>query len=416
MRASKWIAAGAALALMTAFGAAHGQQADPVWLNNYEDARVQAAREHKPLLVLFRCARRVACPEIDAELQHPTDPALAAVLRRYVPVRLSDIRNVDLSRFRFDYDLNFAVLVMNAEGYTYSRFGTRDAEHPKERMSAAGLRQALDEVLADYTKHPAARPAETRPVRLTDYASYRATSLSKMACAHCHYANNYGYYEAIAKDTFDKRALYQYPLPENIGVTLDVRRNNVVQAVLNGSAAQKAGVKLGDTITRAGNSAVHSAADLQFALNYVPEPGRIRLELQRDGKALEPVTLSLPAGWRETDISWRVGQGSVPPIFGFWEQPLTDVEKRDAGVPEDRLALRVTSLFVGEKWAPARGPVQVGDVILGMDGRPLPHMTARQFHTYYRLHHSPGETVTLRVIRSGQRIDLRLQCVDLRVE
>ena len=415
MRMRGWMIAGAVFALAAVYQPARGQQAAPAWLDNYEAARAQAAREHKPLLVLFRCARRVACPEIDAELQHPTDPALAAVLRRYVPVRLSDIRNIDLNRFRFDYDLNFALLVMNPEGYTYSRFGTRDAEHPKERMSAAGLRRALEEALTDYAKRPAARPAEARPVRLTDYASYRATSLSKLPCAHCHYANNYGYYEAIAKGTLNKRALYQYPLPENIGVTLEVDRNNVVQSVVADSPAQKAGVKLGDTITRMGETPVHSAADLQFALNELPEPGRVRVTLQREGKSL-PVTLSLPAGWRETDISWRAGQGSVPPIFGFWEQPLTPEPKREAGVPEDRLGLRVTSLFVGEKWAPARGPVQVGDVILGMDGKSLPQMTARQFHTYYRLHHSPGETVTLQVIRSGQRMDLQLQCVDLRVE
>jgi S1-C subfamily serine protease len=140
------------------------------------------------------------------------------------------------------------------------------------------------------------------------------------------------------------------------------------------------------------------------------------LTVQREGKQLPPLSLTLPAGWRETDISWRAGQGSVPPILGFWEQPLTPEERQQSGLPADGLALRVTSLFVGEKWAGARGPVQVGDVLLGMDGKSLPRMSARQFHTYYRLHHAPGDHVTLQALRNGQRLELTLTAVDVRVE
>ncbi len=389
--------------------------AQRLWENDYGTARERARAEGKPLLVLFRCARRVSCPEVADELERPADAELAALLSRYVPVRLYDIRGVDLSRFQFDYDLDFAVLLMNAEGYTYSRFGTRDAEHPRERMSVPGLKRALREVLAEFARGPH-HPSKTRaPVYLTDFRSYTGTSLARQTCAHCHYATNYGYFEALARGTFNRRMLYRYPLPENVGLTLEVDRNNVVQAVRGDSPAGRAGVRAGDVLQSAERVPVHTAADLQFALQELPEPAVLRLALIR-GQRRRALLLKLPAGWRETDISWRAGQASVPPVFGFWEEPLPAEDRRALGLSPGRLALRVVVLFQGEKWARARGDVRPGDVLLGMDGRDLPNLSPRQFHTYYRLHHRPGETVELTVLRGGERRTLTLECVDARVE
>ena len=61
---------------------------------------------------------------------------------------------------------------------------------------------------------------------------------------------------------FRKSMLFQYPLPENIGITLDVDRNNVVKAVLAGSPAEKAGLRVGDAVLAVAGGKPSSLADL----------------------------------------------------------------------------------------------------------------------------------------------------------
>ena len=91
---------------------------------------------------------------------------------------------------------------------------------------------------------------------------------------------------------------------------------------------------------------------------------------------------TLPSGWRTYDISARPSQGAIPPIFGFWEEP----------VPGSKtLALKVNFVFPGEKWAPSLGGLKLGDVIVAVDGKTLPQMTPRQFHTWLRLNKDVGQ-------------------------
>ena len=69
----------------------------------------------------------------------PEDSELASLLAQFVPVRITDFKPVDMNLFRFDYDQTFAVLMMSPDGYTYSRFGSLDANSRVDRMSIAAL-------------------------------------------------------------------------------------------------------------------------------------------------------------------------------------------------------------------------------------------------------------------------------------
>lgn len=348
----------------------------------------------------------------------PDDSELAQLLsRRFIPVRLTSLKGIDLNTFRFDYDLTFVALIMEPEGMkTLARWGTRDGDSATDRLSIAGLKQVMRRTLTDPVPQPPPPPLgeKGKPFTAADYPAFAARKMAKEPCYHCHYANDARFVQARKDGTFTKAMLFQYPLPENIGITLDVDRNNIIRAVRPGSPAAAAGVRSGDVIAKANDIIVHSSADLQYALNTVPEPGRVTLSLVRGGKQLKsPVTLTLPGGWRRTDISWRPSQGEVPPIIGIWEEPLTEEAKQQRGIGAGKMALRVSFLFPGEKWVKTRGDLKMGDVIVGINGKELPTMTPRQFHTHIRLNFNVGDTVTLNVLRGGERKDIAVPCLDV---
>lgn len=347
---------------------------------------------------------------------HPQDPELTQLLGRYIPVRITNFKNVDMNQFRFDYDLTFAVLMMSPDGTVQARYGTQDWTKSTSRMSIPGLKNAMSAVLAAYHPKSGTAPASQPRRTLQDIPAFSKSKQASAACAHCHFANNYRFADLMAKGEFRKSMLFQYPLPENIGVALELDRNNVVRSVLPDSPAQKAGVQPGDVITRAESTPVFSSADLQFALDPLPEPGQVKLELTRAGKKLAPLTLQLPAGWRRTDISWRPSMDGVPPQIGFWGEPLNAAQKKAVGVAPDRLALRASFLFPGAQWAKTRGDLKQNDVIVGLDGKELPEMNTRQFHAHVRLTYSVGDAITLNVLRAGKPLEIRVTGMDVREE
>jgi serine protease Do len=325
---------------------------------------------------------------------------------------------VDLNTFRFDYDLTLVGLLMDGRDNTIlARWGARDAESAVVRLSLPGLKQLLRTTRQTYTdRKPGALPT-TSPVTLPDkYPLFAKTKRAGDACYHCHYVHDARIAEERANKTFRKASLFQYPYPENIGISLNPDKGNVVRSVAPGSAAEKAGVKAEDTIVQAGSTPVYSTADLQWALNPIPEPGTVQLRLRRAGKLLEPITLQLPQGWRKTDISWRPSQGTVPPILGIWEEPLNAERKAKSGIPADRMALRVSFLFPGEKWVASRGDLKLNDIIVAIGGKELPTMTPRQFHTHIRLNYEVGDTIPLTILRDGKRTELRIPAIDIGLE
>jgi len=320
--------------------------------------------------------------------------------------------------FRFDYDQTFAVLLMDANGTTYSRFGSNDHKSDASRMSIAGLKRAMRGALAMHRGgwkpiSPINQPPRHKePFTLSDIPAYANSKAAGQACARCHYASNYRFAQLRDEAKFFKEMLFQYPFPENIGVTLDVDANNFVKTVLAASPAQKAGVRPGDLIVQANDAAVLTSADLQAVLQDIPDPGEVSLVVERQGKQQPAMRLELPRDWRKSDISWRPSQEGIPPSLGLWAETLNVSQKEQRGLAVDKLALRVSFFFLGPQWAQSRGALKMGDIILDADNEQLPAMNTRQFHAYFRLNFNVGDRVTLTVLRGGQKMEIKVPCVD----
>ena len=355
------------------------------WQADLDAAFVEARAQKKLLFVLFRCQRE----KRDAAILQPTDPKLIALLtEHYLPVRVISLKGLDLNRFRFDYDQQLMGLVLTPDGVTLARWGGDD-------VSVASLVTLLEQVRT--VVWPKAASASAPQTLRQKFPAFAQSKRADEPCYHCHYVHDAEIEQQRKAGTFQKLSLFRYPPPSVLGLTLD--DGNRIASVRPGSVAAKVGLRVGERLTMLNAQPIYTAADVAFALDALPaRVNRVVL----NGK---PITL--PSGWRTYDISARPSQGAIPPIFGFWEEP----------VPGSKtLALKVNFVFPGEKWAASLGGLKLGDVIVAVDGKTLPQMTPRQFHTWLRLNKEVGQKVRLTVLRGGKRLILTLPCLDLRLD
>jgi hypothetical protein len=319
-----------------------------------------------------------------------------------VRVRLLRIEGVDLSLFDFDWDLTWAAFFMNASGKIYGRFGGRDAKGADTRNTLAGLHYAMAAALAEHRKDPAARPASPRPRPI--FVEKLPAAKNYRGCIHCHQAKEILRQEQVNAGTWQRDRIYAYPLPENVGITLDIDRGNLVREVKSESAAAKAGIKPGDVLKTLNKYPVHSFADAQYGLHKAPRAGRIAVAWERDGKDWNR-TLSLANGWRRTNITWRPSLLDLLPSLTVYGSDLTAREKKSLGLDEKRLAFRQEEPV--HSAAKAMG-VQTDDIIIGIDNRVM-EMSMAQFLGHVRQNFLIGETLTLNILRAGKRLDLKVK-------
>jgi membrane-associated protease RseP (regulator of RpoE activity) len=210
------------------------------------------------------------------------------------------MNGVDIGLFQFDYDLTWAAFFLNADEQIYSRYGGRDADDAEGLMSIAGLKYTMRLVLAAHQQgekppHPAQRI--TLPVE-------KAFPVKGQGCLHCHQV-----YEGLRKvarreGTFRPEMLWVYPLPQNIGLVLDVDEGNRVVRVIPDSPAHRAGLQPGDVLLTVGATPIRSQADCMYALHLAPQQGDLTIRYQR-GHQVNQATIRLQYGWKKTDFSWR---------------------------------------------------------------------------------------------------------------
>jgi hypothetical protein len=322
-----------------------------------------------------------------------------------VLVRLTSMRGIDLDLFDFDYDLTWMGFFLDGRGRVLGRYGGRDASSPEGRVSLAGLRHAMSRALARHRAGTAETPPRRDAPRTVDELP-GARRLPARSCIHCHHVYDFRREELVAAGRWKRDELWVYPLPENVGITVDVDEGDRVLAVRRDSPAWRAGLRAGDRLRSAAGRAVASFADLHHALHRAPARGGMTLAWSRGGKDHEG-QLTLSAGWRHTDLSWRWSLRGVEPHPWVQGDDLTAAEKKALGLPAGRLAFR-QGAFVSE---PARqAGIRAGDVIVGIGGKALA-MTARQFAAHVRLNHTVGERVTYNLVRDGKRLDVTLRLV-----
>ena len=306
---------------------------------------------------------------------------------------------MDLRRFEFDHDLTWYAFLLNADETIYGRYGGRDAADAEARLSLKGLRFALERALEAHQTSPAPQPPAGPPVRAEEYAAAKRHK----GCIHCHNVNEFRRTDLKAAGTWDRSSIWVYPLPENIGLTLDVDAGNRVNAVRPGSPADRAGLRSGDRVTRLNGYSVASFADASYALHKASARGSIPVTWVRAGRESSAV-LAVADGWRKTNLTWRPSMLDILPPVPFSGDDLTPAEKRRLGLAEGRAAVRQDADVHSSLKAVG---VREGDVVIGFDGRAV-EGTARDLFGYVRRNYLVGDTITINVIRDGKRVDLRL--------
>jgi len=343
----------------------------------------------------------------------------------YVPVRVLDMIGVDLNVYRFDYDLTFAVLLMNGDGTIYHRYGSRNSANASDRLSMTSLVRLLRETLADhaaYTAQPAPKPAMPRRVveeipPLARKIARRTREGKKQECIHCHTVNDTERdFEREQKRWSREATIGMWPRPEKIGLTLDRDEPRRVLAVAPDSAAFRAGIREGDRIERAGEEQVRSEADLQWALEKAPSgPAEVAIEYRRGEGPPVRAVIQLKEGWKlasELEFSWRASMWELRPRPGFGGREVAPEKRAGLGLAAAGMALEVTYIVdwgddaaTGENIKKAG--LRKGDVVLSVAGK-SDFASELHFQTWFRYTRKPGERVEFEVLRDGARRKLEI--------
>lgn len=325
---------------------------------------------------------------------------------------------VDLETYRFDYDLTFAALLMNADGRIYHTFGGRDATDPQSHLSVPAFVRVLERARATHEREsgkPAA-PRRHRPQTIEQIPpmAERIRRGKAPECFHCHMVHDARREDAQARKKWRRDDLWIYPDPVEVGLRLHRDDQTRVTEVLAGSPAAAAGIAVGDTLERLGGQDTLTFGDVQRALHEAPERGTLEVAWRR-GAESSSVRLRLPADWKEADprvFAWRPSKWSLSPKPGFGGKRLDAAELSRAGLAPGVFAFRVNYLVTwGDEAETGRSAqkagLRKGDVVTSVAGKG-DFESEEHFQAWFRLTQEPGSRVPVEVLRDGRKhvIDL----------
>ncbi|HEV3166436.1 MAG TPA: Trx7/PDZ domain-containing (seleno)protein [Isosphaeraceae bacterium] len=395
------------------------------WIYNDLSQGIQVAKEAgKPMLVVFRCIPCEACQEFDDDVAR-RDPIIRDMLDKFVCVRIVQANAIDLTRFQYDFDQSFAIILMNPDSTIYGRFGTRSERPEWEDISLEGLRKAMAAALAIHRVYEPLKPLlagkQAKPTRYRtprDFPSlagkFKATLdyEGKVAnsCMHCHQireAERLVY--RSAGEPIPDEVLYPYPDPAVLGLSMDPKAMATIARVAPGSIAEGAGLKSGDELIALDGQPLLSIADIQWVLQNTPSSAQLPAGLLRDGKAMN-VTIKLPEGWRAGNIAWRATTWDLRrmALGGLHLEEVADEDREQTKLPQDKMALRVQHVGeFGDHAVAKRAGFLQGDIIVAFDGRD-DLLTESRVIAYAVQQKRPGNEVAVTVVRDGERKTLRL--------
>lgn len=313
----------------------------------------------------------------------------------------------------YDYDRHFSIyyFAVSPDEQIYLRYGGRDSRSADSYLDLDSLSLALEAGLAQHelwskgelpkVARPAAKfPRDIETLRREEMTDGR---MSGGRCVECHMISDY---EVVAKEaagTLDKpRDIFRSPDIRNIGIHLDVPKGLVV-ADATGAAA-KAGMLPGDTIVRIEGVPVATFGDYLYyydrldrsssELSLTVERGTIRVELNLD----------LPPLWWAGDLSYR--RWTVDPVTYFDSEPLPAERKSALGLNAQGFACEITKVRF---WASIQEihTLEEGDIVFSVNDVETDPL-ATSCSLYIQLRVRAGDSVTLGVIRNGERIEMPL--------
>lgn len=199
---------------------------------------------------------------------------------------------VDLNLFQFDYWGTWACFFLNAHGHVYARYGLRKNKEAQDesQMSVAGLRGVMARVLEAHAKEKDRKPAGPAPAPLLPESLKAAPADMKSGekCMHCHHVWVYGERERPRPFSWKSPEI---PLPERIGLLLDLDAGNVVSEVKADSPAARAGIEAKDRILTMNGTPVYSGADVSWVVNLLPKGQTVKVGIAR-GRETRELTLT----------------------------------------------------------------------------------------------------------------------------
>jgi serine protease Do len=382
------------------------------WIyDDFPRAQSEAKKTGKPLLVLFRCVP-CQCAEVLDEQVTMEGSELEALEKEFVCVRLVQMKGVDLGYFQFDRDLSFAVLFMNADGTVYGRYGTRATVSRTEatHISLPSFKKSLERALALHKGYPGnkeqfvGKRAEPEKIRfaeqMQEFKKFSgATTVEN--CIHCHMAGEAEVRRRVEEGRLTLSDVWVYPLPENLGLSLDVNDGLLVKRVREGSPAATAGLKPGDELISLQGQPLVSQGDIQWALHHLPREAKLAVRFRRNGEVVEK-TIPLSGEWRRTEVSWRDSLAGIRP--GIFLRPVSQGERKQNGVAEGGMALGVRYV---QGPAAQKSGIRQGDVVVAVDG--LTNLLGEgDFLAHIRLTKAGADSARLTIKRKGEERTIEL--------
>jgi len=327
------------------------------------------------------------------------DKTVRELSERFVLLRMTYLRGVNLALFGYDYDQTWMTFFLDPEGRILSRYGSRDAASAESLNSVDGLVHVMKGAL-QFHKDDAKKslpaykiPAAKRPADIPALADLGYDR----SCVRCHMVHEAQIAQRRKDEGPRKGDFWLYPPPDSIGLKLDRTEGNLIREVIADSFAARAGIKAGDRLRLANGVRMLSRADLEFVLNSLEAKSKLTLVADRDGQKVT-ADLELEGDWRRWDVSWRMSVRRLASKFSFSQAlaALTPMEKGRLEIAEDKVALRVDTV------APALrdAGLQKGDVIVAFDGERK--VIYRNAKFYPLLEHVKGDKMEVIYLRDGK--------------
>jgi len=342
---------------------------------------------------------------------------VAGLLDQFVCVRMVMANSMDLSLFQFDYGLTWAAFFMNADKTVYGRYGSRGQENGSNDVTLDGFRKAMEGALELHKGYPGNKTSLTAkkgpaprfpiPQGYPGLQNFPATvtpgdKRNNNSCMHCHEvtAGEYKIYRG-ARQAIPDNVLWTWPMPDALGLGMDLNEKATVKSVTAGSPAAKDGFKAADEILTLEGQPIVSIADVQWVLERAKDNAKLKAEVKR-GSGKATVTLSLPPGWRRKgDFGWRAAT---------WSSFRPDMNGEDLK-PGERQTLKLADTATGFRInyvGPGAPGLQKDDVVVEVDGLRAGIASFSLFLAHVAQKKLPGEKIAVTVLRGGKEQKVQL--------
>ena len=373
-------------------------------------------------------------------MARPRDPELVELLKKFVCVRKIQINDLDFARFEFDFELTWSICLLNGDGTLYGRYGTRSVRDRKrnvkfdpdvshlerdgmpEDMSLEGFKSSLRATLALHARYQSGESERLRTqlkAKTGDawpWPNPASMPGVKRSCTHCHQVNSnlVLHHRKVTPMAVPDSILWSFPMPDELGMSLDPERAVRVARVSPGSEADKAGLQKGDQVLAMAGQPMLSPADVQWVLHHAPEDKHLHIKVSRTAKASSVDTaetvsfadlrLFIPKDWRRRGSfawRWRSIRETLARVLDGEAWHCNDLPPERRGqlkIDEESLAIEVLGNM--RKKEPR---LQTGDVILAVDDNANIRNTS-EFYAYIFQRKLAGSQLVLTVLREGSRI------------